>query len=132
MAGIIEKIAALKEEAAKLEEERKAAFAEFGEKAFPKLKDKTEFADDVAKIEKIDEELNALSAEKEKLELEEKEKMAKLTCFSCKTVNPEDAAFCENCGMKLGEPPREYCEKCGTMNEPHMKFCFECGSKLED
>jgi len=137
VSDINERIEALKEEVAQLEIDKVAALAEFGEKAISELRDKKGFAEDAEKIDAImaeidakGEEEKALLEEKEKLEEEEKEKLMKRTCFSCNTVNPEDAAFCENCGSKLGEPPKEYCKACGFMNQPDMAFCGKCGSKL--
>lgn len=137
MSDINERIAALKEEVVKLEEEKFKAFAEFGEKALDELRGKKEFAEDAAKLDEIiaginakGEEEAALMVEKEKLEAEERERLMKLTCFSCHKVNPDGAVFCENCGSKLGDPPKEYCKNCGFLNQPGMEFCGKCGNKL--
>ena len=139
MADINEQLAALKEDVVKLEEEKFKAFAEFGEKALPELKDNKDFTNDAAKINKIIESINkkgeeeaALLVEKEKQEAAERERLMKLTCFACHTVNPDGAVFCENCGAKLGDPPKEYCKKCGFLNQPGMEFCGKCGNKLGD
>ena len=139
MSDIDERIAALKEEVAGLEEERFKAFAEFGEKAFPEIRKKEGFSEIAEKIDALTVEIDAkgeqekeLLAEQERLEQEEKERILKCTCYSCQYVNTEDAVFCENCGAKLGEPPREYCKNCGTMNQPTLKFCGECGTKLDE
>ena len=137
MADINEQINALQEEKAKLAEDKIKALAEFGEKALAELRDKKDYSEDVAKIDKITAEIEAkdkketsLLAEKEKQEKEEKERIMKLTCFSCNTVNPDGAVFCENCGAKLGEPPKEYCKSCNFMNQTGMAFCGKCGAKL--
>jgi len=137
VADINEQIEALKEEVAKLEIDKVAALAELGEKAVEELRGKKGFAEDVEKIDALTaeieakgEEETALLEEKEKQEEEEREKLMKRTCYSCNTVNSEDAAFCENCGSKLGEPPKEYCKACGFMNQPDMAFCGKCGAKL--
>jgi len=134
---INEQIEALKEEVAQLEIDKVAALAEFGEKALPELRDKKDFAEDAGKIDGIIAEIEAkgkeeadLLAEKEKQEEEEREALMKRTCYSCNNVNPEDAVFCENCGSKLGEPPKEYCKACNFMNQPDMAFCGKCGAKL--
>ena len=139
MSDINERIEALKEEVAQLEIDKAAALAEFGEKALPELRGKKGFSEDAEKIDSLmaeieakGEEETALLEEKEKLEEEEREKLMKRTCFSCNNVNPEDAAFCENCGSKLGEPPAEYCKACKFMNQPGMAFCGKCGAKLGD
>ena len=138
MADINEQLTALKDELAKLEEERREACTEFGEAALPALRDNKDFAEAVAKIDGLTEKIaktgeqeSDLLAEKAKQEREERERIVKLTCFNCKMLNPDDAVFCENCGSKLGELPREYCTECGTLNQPGLKFCGECGKKLD-
>jgi len=139
VADINEKLAALTEEVIKLEEEKFKALAAFGEKALPELKDNKDFSKDAEKINEIivkisakAKEETALLEEKEKLEAAERERIMKLTCFACHTVNPDGAVFCENCGAKLGDPPKEYCKKCGFLNQPGMEFCGKCGNKLGD
>lgn len=139
MSDINEKLAALKEEVIQLEEEKFKAFADFGEKALPELRDKKEFSEEAARIDEIiagisakGEEETALLLEQEKFEAEERERIMKLTCFSCHKINPDGAVFCENCGAKLGDPPKEYCKKCGFLNQQGMEFCGKCGNKLGD
>jgi RNA polymerase subunit RPABC4/transcription elongation factor Spt4 len=139
VSAIDERIATLKEARESLEAKRLEAFTELGEKAFQKVRDVPEFAEITAviedaekRIEEIGEEEAALVSEQEKQEREERERIAKQTCPSCKTVNPDDAAFCENCGAKLGELPKEFCKNCGIINQPGQKFCGECGTKLEE
>ena len=139
MSDINEQLAALKEELAALEDKQKSAFAEFGKLAFPELKGNPAFAGPAAELEEIAGKFKSLSeqekellAEQEKRDREEKERIARFTCISCKTVNPEDARFCETCGTPVGELPREYCKACGTMNHPGLKFCGECGEKLPE
>ena len=137
MSDVNERLAALKEDVTKLEEEKVTALAGFGEKALPELRDKKGFSEEAAKIDEIiasisakGEEEKALLEEKEKQEAEERERLMKITCFSCQTVNPDGAVFCENCGAKLGDPPKEYCKKCGFLNQPGMEYCGKCGNKL--
>ena len=120
-----------------LEERRRAVFAEIGEKALPELRDMPAYAELAAQADAIAGEISAgrqreadLLEEKERHEREEKERIAKLTCFACKTVNVDGSKFCESCGARLGVPPRELCGACGTMNRLGMKFCGECGNKL--
>lgn len=133
-----ETLCAITDEIAALEKQRLGMFAEVGEMALPALRDKPEFTELAAKIDKIAEKLGGLRQreselleEKARREKEEKERQLALTCFACKRVNPEGARFCEQCGGKLGEPPREYCKACSTLNSPNMKFCGECGAKLD-
>jgi RNA polymerase subunit RPABC4/transcription elongation factor Spt4 len=139
VSAIDERIATLKEAREALEVKRLGAFTELGEKAYEQIKDVPEFAeitaviDDAEKrIKEIGEEEAALIAEQEKKEREDRERIARQTCPSCKNVNPDDAAFCENCGAKLGELPKEFCKTCGIINQPGQKFCGECGTKLEE
>jgi RNA polymerase subunit RPABC4/transcription elongation factor Spt4 len=139
LSDINEQLVAIKGERAALEEKQLQAFAGFGKLALPELKDKPAFAESAAELEAIETEIKALGereagllAEQEKLEREEKERIARFTCVTCKTVNPEDAKFCENCGTPVGELPREYCQACATLNHPGLKFCGECGAKLSD
>ena len=136
---IKEQLDALKEELAALEGQQQAAFAEFGKLALPELKSKPAFAKAAAGLEEIEAKIKSLAdqeaeliAEQVKREKEEKEKIARFTCVSCKTLNPDDAKFCENCGTPVGELPREYCQACGTLNYPGLKFCGECGAKLAE
>ena len=139
MSDIKEQLTAVKEELAAAEEKKLIAFAEFGELALPELKNNPAFAGSAANLENILADIKTLSdreteliAEQAKAEREEKEQLIKRTCFLCKTVNPDDAKFCESCGGKLGELPREYCEACCTVNPPGLKFCGECGAKLKE
>jgi len=139
LSDINEQLAAVKEEIAALEEKQLGAYAEFGKLAFPELKDNPAFAKSAAEIGEIEAKIKSLNdqeaellAEQQKRDREEKEKIARFTCVSCKTVNPDDAKYCENCGTPVGELPREYCKNCGTMNYPGLKFCGECGDKLPE
>ena len=139
MADINEQLNALKDELVKLDEERREALMEFGEAALAELRDNKDFSEAVTKIDELTEKItekseleSTLLVNKEKQEREERERIVKLTCFSCNIVNPEGAMFCENCGAKLGVLPREYCKECGTMNQSGLKFCGECGNRLEE
>lgn len=134
---VVERLSAVADEMTVLEQQRISILVEIGEKALPEFRDKPEFADLAAKANETTQRLTdlktqeaALLAEKEQAEKEERERILKLICFACKTVNPEGAKFCEECGGKLGEPPREYCTACGTMNGIGVKFCGECGARL--
>jgi len=134
-----ELIAAAAEEIAFVESRSIEILAEIGRKAFPEICDKPDFAELIAKLGEIEKQtgeiqkrIENLREEKERYELEEKKRLEKCTCYYCKKVNEENAMFCEECGARLGEPPREYCKSCGTMNQPNMKFCGECGTKLSD
>jgi hypothetical protein len=47
-------------------------------------------------------------------------------CSSCKTDNPADAAFCEQCGSK-----RELvCPGCKAAVSPSARFCKKCGTAI--
>jgi len=132
-----EKLSEIMDEIADAETQRINIFAEIGEKAFSVVRDNPEFTELTGKIDEITsrfEELQQRKAdlleEKERYEKEEKERIARLTCFKCRKVSSDESKFCEECGAKLGELPREYCKNCGTLNQPNMKFCGECGTKL--
>ena len=49
-----------------------------------------------------------------------------MNCPNCRTVNPEGAKFCLNCGMPLSTA----CPHCGTTLAPGAKFCFNCGQAV--
>jgi len=106
-------------------------YAELGRKVLPQLEE-GEYSELVAEIKEIEEKLSFLKNEQSSLESDYKKRVADSTCFYCKTVNTEGGLFCEECGKKLGEKPKEYCEACGTMNHPGQKFCGECGGKLPE
>ena len=107
------------------------AYAELGKELYPALAE-GEYAELSGKIKTAEANLAALSGERAAMESEYRRLTEKATCFKCKTINADDAVFCEECGSRLGEKPREYCESCGTMNSPGQKFCGECGAKLKD
>lgn len=113
-----------------LEQTELTAYAELGQKLLPEIAQNSEHAPLVEQIRATDGKLAALREELAALETEYKKRLAALTCFSCKALNQEGAAFCEACGTKLGVKPKEYCEGCGTLNRPDQKFCGECGAKL--
>ncbi len=52
---------------------------------------------------------------------------ATVVCTNCKTVNPANAKFCNNCGTKLGAGT---CPNCQAQVPPNSKFCPECGTKF--
>ena len=104
--------------------------AELGRAALPELADRPEFEPGVSQAREAGEKLAGLLEEQDALTKEKADSLAALTCFMCKTVNQDGAVFCEECGARLGEKPREYCEECGTMNHAGQKFCGECGAKL--
>jgi hypothetical protein len=49
-----------------------------------------------------------------------------MQCLSCKTENPPDAAFCEQCGSKL----ELVCPVCKAAVSPGARFRKKCGSAL--
>jgi len=126
------KINEIGEEITALEKSEITAYAELGKKILPELEGEiaSEFAPFIDRIKEIGARLNSLKTEQAALEAEYERAIESLTCFFCKTVNLEGSVFCEECGAKLGEKPREFCEACGTMNRPEQKYCGECGAKL--
>ena len=113
--------------------------AEIGEKALPEIRGNTNYAnlilrfgDAESRAAEIQKRIEKLKADKIDFERADKIKLAKYTCPSCKNVNSEGSRFCEECGQKVGELPREFCKNCCTTNPPGMKFCGECGTKLDE
>src|SRR5262245_44566144 len=49
-----------------------------------------------------------------------------MTCPHCQHVSGPDAAFCEQCGVRLESP----CQSCGHVNRMRAKFCRQCGQLL--
>ena len=125
------KIGEIADQITKLEQSKNEAYAELGKQVFPNLAD-GEYAEISAQIKAADEKLAALRGEQKTIEAEYRRLVESYTCFFCKTVNGEGAVFCAECGSKLGEKPREYCDNCGTMNNTGQKFCGECGTKLPE
>ena len=134
-----EQLAAIEKELQDLEALRLQALIEIGEKALPRIREESDFADLAVKVDEIAEKTrllkqqeSSLHIEKSRYEKEQKELLIKRTCVNCKTVNPEDSKFCEECGNPIGFLPREYCKACSFMNHSGMKFCGECGAKLDE
>ena len=51
-----------------------------------------------------------------------------MNCPSCGATNPEDKAFCGDCGTRL----ILRCPSCNGENPPDKRFCGDCGSALAD
>jgi len=49
-----------------------------------------------------------------------------MKCSECLFENPEDSAFCGDCGAAL----KLSCQKCGSTPPPGFKFCNKCGHAL--
>src|SRR5215472_7607777 len=49
-----------------------------------------------------------------------------MQCLSCKTDNPPDAGFCEQCGSKL----EVVCPACKAAVSPNARFCKKCGTAV--
>jgi uncharacterized OB-fold protein len=45
------------------------------------------------------------------------------------TPREADAAFCPQCGRRLGRAPG-YCARCGTAMEPDGRYCNHCGARV--
>lgn len=59
---------------------------------------------------------------------------ASVPCPRCSTPLPEDAVFCQKCGLKIGVPSPSpvsvgaFCAHCGRELRSEAKFCPRCGS----
>lgn len=51
-------------------------------------------------------------------------------CPNCGSSNPDQAAFCTECGSSLAEA-KIICPGCGGENDKRARFCMACGSKLD-
>ena len=129
---ITHRMDAIKQAIVDLEAEELAKSAELGRKLVGIVPEGSEFTSLAVQIKDVSEKLTALRDELHTLGGEYKQRIFELTCFTCATVNSDGSRFCEECGAKLGEPPREYCMQCHTMNGQNMKFCGECGAKLTE
>ena len=116
----------------RLEQTESEFFSELGRKLLPLVPPDSEYAPLIEKIKEISDKTAELRQEKISIDEEYQNQLAAVTCFYCKAVSAEGSRFCEECGAKLGVPPREYCKACGTTNAPNMKFCGECGNKLDE
>lgn len=47
-------------------------------------------------------------------------------CQNCNHENPDNAAFCENCGIKFIDNLKK-CPQCQTVNTSESRFCENCG-----
>jgi len=50
-----------------------------------------------------------------------------MQCFHCKSENPVEAKFCDQCGERLDWK----CSDCGETNRTSARFCKKCGQRLE-
>ena len=53
----------------------------------------------------------------------------RLTCPTHGARPEPDAAFCSECGRRLGKAPG-YCARCGTALEGDARFCHACGTRV--
>ncbi|MEE8113714.1 MAG: adenylate/guanylate cyclase domain-containing protein, partial [Nitrososphaerales archaeon] len=51
-----------------------------------------------------------------------------MICKGCGLENSEEAKFCIECGVPLGNR----CPNCGSENLPQAKFCSECGTSIKN
>jgi hypothetical protein len=120
-----------------LEEEETDLYAKIGKKVFPNIKDSGEYSELVAaltltkqNLESARQELGQAKEAKEQQERLENERVERLTCPNCGTVNEDGIKFCQECGTKLEAPAKLFCPQCGTQYQKGTRFCGECGSQL--
>ena len=58
--------------------------------------------------------------------------VSRVSSPACPTHGPRpeiDAAFCSECGRRLGSAPG-YCARCGTSLEREARYCHSCGARV--
>jgi len=121
----------IKEQIEQLEQSQMQSYAELGWKVMPELPEGTH-AELVQQIKASERTLSDLRNDQASLETEYQERIIAQTCLYCDSVNSDDSAFCEECGKKLGEKPKGYCDECKTRNNPEQRFCGQCGARLPE
>ncbi len=56
-------------------------------------------------------------------------------CPNCKTINIQEALFCQDCGEKIHKRPENsnlFCGECGEKNPVNARICCGCGQDLDD
>ena len=55
-------------------------------------------------------------------------------CVNCGAEVPDNAEFCDKCGVSIknASPKKNYCANCGTENELGAKFCLNCGNLIDE
>lgn len=120
-----------------LKQQEEALYAEIGRKAVQVygLETFSETADRLkliqANLQSAQAKLNATKAENEAAKAKEEAAKAACTCPNCGYENSEGIKFCQECGTKLGVPPKRYCTSCGAELSARIRFCGECGARQE-
>jgi len=107
-------------------------FAEIGRKAFEENPDAWPQADKLKLIQSnildAESKINAAKQAQEEADNAKAAADAATLCPSCKTRNPEDVKFCQECGTKLGPAEKQFCTSCGATIPPGTRFCGVCGA----
>lgn len=91
------------------------------------------------KLENIQELITQIKQVEEKMDITRKQLLAARgirLCDSCGTELPFASVFCNKCGSKCTELPKEVisagklCPKCGNSLEEGDAFCIQCGYKF--
>ncbi len=52
-------------------------------------------------------------------------------CSKCRTWNPADHEFCDECGTTLKEKKTKTCRYCNESNRLTAHYCGKCGKPFE-
>lgn len=85
-------------------------------------------------IEDIRAKIRAVEAELAQLEPKPTTTAPENRCPSCGVPVVADAAFCQTCGVRLGEEakpaPVRFCAQCGSQLREGARFCPKCGQTV--
>jgi len=54
-----------------------------------------------------------------------------MKCPTCNHINRNDAIFCDDCSVFLGDLHLTYCPKCDYGNLSSSNYCKKCGFSLD-
>ena len=121
----------------KWEERLENLYKQIGKRFYESNQD-TELTDSVYR--ELFDQIRNMQQEKEKAELLFLARQGKRKCYNCQNLLALESRFCNMCGGKFREIPKEWleqgditsqrkCQGCGTTLEPDSVFCANCGKR---